>query len=280
MEEGRSLQFVFIGGGKMGEAILAGWLNSDAVTASDLGPENFTIVEPNEARQKVFEESYGVSCVTDIHQVDTADVVILAVKPQVMFDVLSEVKDLAPFTHSLFISIAAGIPTSSLIEALPSGSRLVRVMPNLPLVVAEGASVVCASERSSVRDVETVRDLFACLGVAEIIDEKDMDAACALSGSGPAYVAAMIEALTKAGIDQGLSASLAENLALQTVYGTAAMLKETKQAPAELRKAVSSPGGTTVAALSAMEEAGMDSVYDRGIAAAVRRAKELGACKA
>lgn len=271
---------VFVGGGKMGEAILGGWLSSEAAIAKPLMAGSFQIIEPTESRREYLSERYGVSCVGKASEVERADIVVLAVKPQVILEVLRDLRGLVPFSSALFVSIAAGVTTDCLVEALPETSRLVRVMPNLPLLVGEGASVVCGSRSSHTDEVEAVRDLFACLGLAEIIDEKLVDAAGALSGSGPAYVAAMIESLTSAGCAQGLPESLAEALALQTVYGTALHLKETAQSPTALREAVCSPGGTTLAALSAMKEAGMDEVYRQGVAAAVHRSKELGSCKA
>lgn len=274
-----STHFVFIGGGKMGEALLGGWIASENAPADNLSSFNFTVVEPTEKRRTYLDETYGVQCVADVTQAIAADIVVLAVKPQIIMDVVKDLSGLEAYKSALFISIAAGVGTESLIETLPEQSRLVRVMPNLPLVVCAGASVVCPSAYSTSVDVELVRDLFACLGYAEIVEENLMDAACALSGSGPAYVAAVIEALVKAGVRQGLPKPLAESLALQTVFGTSLQLKITEQSAQALREAVSSPGGTTLAALAAMEAAGLDNVFDQGVAAAVQRSKELATCQ-
>lgn len=273
-------QILIVGGGKMGEALMAGWIESAEKPVETLSSKNFTILEPNEERRAYHKQKYQVETVAQADNLQHADIVVLAVKPQIMISVIQDLPKLPPFTTSLYISIAAGIQTDSLVEVLPEESSLVRVMPNLPLVVGEGASAVCGSVSSNDEEVTFVCDLFGCLGFAEEIEETLMDAVCAISGSGPAYVAAMIESLTKAGVEQGLSESLAENLALQTVYGTAKQLKLSGESPAALRKAVSSPGGTTLAGLDAMKTAGLDEVYSKGVASALRRAKELATCKA
>ena len=151
-------------------------------------------------------------------------------------------------------------------------------MPNTPLLVGAGATVVAAGSHASAHDAQLVRELFACLGLALEVEEGDIDAIGALSGSGPAYVAAMIEALRDAAAAHGIDPQRAEALALQTVYGTAELMRQTGQSAEETRRAVCSPGGTTLAALSAMEAAGLPAAYRKGIDAAVQRSKELGSC--
>lgn len=276
------VRVVIVGGGKMGEAILAGWLASDQGAAVGLGVGNFVVVNPGKPRRSLLEQRYGVACVADVREVDRADIVVLAVKPQVMASVLSDLAENPAFgggqAGPLFVSIAAGLTTAGLEAMLPDASRLVRTMPNMPLQLAVGATAIAAGARASEADVDLVRDLFAVLGIAVVVDEADMDAVCAISGSGPAYVAAMVESLTAAGVEQGLDAKLAESLALQTVLGTALLIDETRQSPAAVRESICSPGGTTLAALSAMNEAGFDGVFKAGVAAAVRRSKELASC--
>ncbi|MDO4290126.1 MAG: pyrroline-5-carboxylate reductase [Eggerthellaceae bacterium] len=271
-----------IGGGKMGEAILGGWIASEKEPAAALGGANITVADPGVERRAYLSERYGVACVADASEIKAADVVLLAVKPQVLMGVLEGIAARPAFAGGedgpLFVSIAAGMPTEKIEGALPVGARLVRVMPNTPLLVGAGASVVAGGARATRDDVELVRGLFACMGFAEVVDEGDIDAVCALSGGGPAYVAYMIEALRDAGAAQGLDAQLAETLALETVYGTCKLMRETGQAPADTRIAVCSPGGTTLAALSAMDEAGFAHVFDAGVSAAVRRSKELASC--
>ena len=264
----------------MGEAILSGLIASKDVPADVLETSNFLVADPGQDRRSYLEKTYGVRCVDDACKAEAADVVILAVKPQVMMGVLQSLHGHGVFEGGaqgpLYISIAAGLATDRLEAALPAASRLVRTMPNTPLMVGKGAVAVCEGSQVDKADVELVRDLFGCLGRACIVSEDQMDAICAVSGSGPAYVAHMVEALRDAGVSFGLDADLAEGMALQMVYGTAALMVETGQSPEATRISVCSPGGTTLAALDAMEEAGFDQVFQAGVAAAVKRGKELG----
>jgi len=276
-------RILVVGGGKMGEAIVAGWLAAVDEPAAALGGSDIEIVEPSADRRAQLEEAHGVVCVADVADVRTTpDVVVLAVKPQVMSGVLDGVSSCDSLAGGqdgpLFISIAAGIPTTTLEAGLLNGASVVRVMPNMPLAIGAGASGVCGGSNASPDQVDYVCRMFGCLGRAVIVDEADMDVVCALSGSGPAYVAAMIEALRDAAAAQGLDESLAEALALQTVLGTAKLIDETGASPAETRESICSPGGTTLAALDALYEAGLADMFDKAVAAAVRRSKELAAC--
>ena len=275
------LRAVIVGGGEMGEAVLAGLIAASDDPAASLCPADVVVAEPENARRARLAAVYGVSCVADACSIDRADLVILAVKPQVMPDVLKELAARAPFARpagaALFVSIAAGFETRSIEEALGCGTRVVRAMPNLPLRIGAGATAVAAGTNAEEADVEAARALFAAFGYACVVDEADMDAVCAVSGSGPAYVAAMIEALSAAGARQGLDVALALDLSLQTVYGTAKLLLETGRSVTEFREAVCSPGGTTLAALEVMRACGFNDAFDAGVAAAVLRAKELAA---
>lgn len=275
-------RIALIGGGKMGEAIMGGWIAAHEGPANQLKAANFTVANPGEERRSYLKDRYGVSCVVDACEIDGADIVILAVKPQVMMDVLEKIAALPAYEGGgngpLFVSIAAGLSTQRLEEVLPIGARLVRTMPNTPLLVGAGATTVTAGTHASESDVSLVRNLFGCLGKAYIIDEDAMDATGAVSGSGPAYVAALIEALRDGGVAQGLDADLAEALAQQTVYGTALLMQEAGQDAQATRIAVCSPGGSTLAALAAMDEAGFARSIDAGVTAAVCRSKELGQC--
>lgn len=275
-------RIALIGGGKMGEAIMGGWIATQADPAQALGASSFAVANPGQERRDYLTERYGVACVADACELQTADIVVLVVKPQVMMGVLESIVNLPAYGGGaqgpLFISIAAGLTTQRLESALPAQARLVRVMPNTPLLVGAGATTVTAGSQVSAGDVELVRALFACLGQAYVVDEDAMDATGAVSGSGPAYVAALIEALRDAGVAQGLDAALAESLAFQTVYGTATLMERTGQNAETTRIAVCSPGGSTLAALAAMDEAGFAASLDAGVAAAVRRSEELGAC--
>ena len=276
-------KIALIGGGKMGEAIMAGLIASDCEPARSLCASCFEVANPGAERRAYLQETYHVACVEDGSLIaHTPDIVILAVKPQVLPAVASSLRSCPVFGENeavgpLFISIAAGITTQALRGMLPSGARIVRTMPNTPLLVGAGMTAVVGNGGASANDVNMVRSLFACLGSAVVVDEADMDAVCAVSGSGPAYVAAFIEALRDGGVQQGLAPDLAQDLALQTVLGTAHLIDATKQAPQEVRLAVCSPGGTTLAALDAMFAAGFSSAIECGVAAATKRSLELGA---
>ena len=271
-----------IGGGKMGEAILSGWISSSQPPADGITTADVIVAEPGEERRAYLTKTHGVKCVADAAGIEQADIVVLAVKPQVMMDVLRVVSATPAFQGGadgpLFISIAAGLPTARIEEALPAGARLVRVMPNMPLSIGAGASGVCGGAHVECESVDLVSSLFGCLGRAVVVDESEMDVVCALSGSGPAYVAAMVEALRDAAVHHGLEADLAETLALQTVLGTARLMDESELTIAETRESICSPGGTTIAALDAMYAAGFDGVFAAGVDAAVARSKELAQC--
>ena len=275
-------RILVIGAGKMGEALIAGWIASDGAPADSIAASDITAVEPSDARRAYLVEAHGISCIADASEAEGADIVVLAVKPQVMPQVLQTVADNAALNCGaegpLFVSIAAGVATSTIEAALAAGTRVVRVMPNTPLMVGAGASGVCGGACASAAEVEHVRDLFACMGEAVMVAEADMDAVCAVSGSGPAYVDALIEAMRDGGIAEGLDAALAEKLAIQTVFGTAKLLLETGMTPEDARIAVCSPGGTTLAGLDAMYAAGFTDSIVKGVKAAAARSRELGKC--
>lgn len=296
MEITAETRIVVIGGGKMGEAILGGWIAAQEGVAAPIAGDNILVADPGESRRAYLAERYGVTCVAEASQAEAADIVLLSVKPQVMMGMLESIAECGAYAvpctdvasassepssasaGPLFISIAAGLPTSKIESALAPGARLVRVMPNTPLLVGAGASVVAGGAHATADDVEAVRDLFGCMGFAAVVNEDDIDAVCALSGGGPAYTAYMVEALRDAGVAEGLDAKLSERLALETVYGTCKLMRDTGQAPADTRIAVCSPGGTTLAALAAMDEAGFTDVFKAGVSAAVKRSKELASC--
>lgn len=278
----RKTRIAIIGGGKMGEAIMGGWIGATAGPAVNITAANFVVANPGAPRRVYLEQNYGVACVADACQLDSADIVLLAVKPQVMMGVLESIASLPVYAGGLagplFMSVAAGLTSKRLEEVLPKGARLVRVMPNTPLFVGAGASTVCGGANATKEDISLTCDLFSCLGMSYVISEDEMDATSAVSGSGPAYVAAFVEALRDAGVSAGLKAELAESLAWQTVQGTARLALETGQNAQTVRVNVCSPGGSTLAGLAAMEEAGFTHSIDLGVAAAINRSKELGQC--
>lgn len=275
----QSMRIALVGCGKMGGAVLDGWLRSSKAPADALQASSFVVVSPRGEHRAEIEGAYGVATVADVSQLrglGPFDMVVLAVKPQVMDGVLEGLADACGADLPLVVTIAAGIPTSRYEAALGHAARVVRVMPNMPLQVGMGASVVAGGRNASEEDVRLVNDLFDALGMSRIVPEDQIDAVGAISGSGPAYVAYMVEALRDAGVRAGLDAGLAESLALETVGGTYAAMKAQGSTPEEMRISVCSPKGTTLAALAAMDEAGFKEVFESGVQAAICRSIELG----
>ena len=255
----------FIGAGNMAGAILLG------------GAHGANVYDVNAETMRRREQECGAVPFSSAEAlIRASDVILLAVKPNVAPGVLRENR--AAFAGKAVISIVAGLTVATLKALLPAEARFLRVMPNTPLLVSEGATAVTRGAHATDEDLAYAKELFACLGLACVVDEADMDAIGAVSGSGPAYVAALIEALRDGGVAEGLDAELAEKLALQTVLGTARLMTETGRGAEETRIAVCSPGGTTLAALAAMEEGGFTESLKAGVAAAVVRSKELARC--
>lgn len=255
----------------MGEAIIGGLLAAGSFAGSDI-----VVAEPDAARRETLASAHGVRTVAGGRQaVAGAPTVLLAVKPQVLGTVLEDlVSSLEPGV--LVISIAAGMTTARLESHLPAETAVVRVMPNTPALVRAGMAVVSGGSAASPEQVEWVRQMFAAIGDAVIIDEKHQDAATAISGSGPAYVAILVDALARAGVRHGLPRDVAQRLAIQTLRGTAELLDRTGQHPEALADGVASPGGTTIAAIEQLEAGGFRSSVGAAVTAAVERAKELG----
>lgn len=267
--EGRLGRVLIVGGGKMGEAILAGMLSAGCI-----GPERVTVANPGLEKRVRLEKTYGVVCVADALEAPNPDTCILAVKPQVLRDVLSGLAEAGTFAPARIISIAAGISTATISGFFPHGA-IVRAMPNTPLMVGEGMVGVSVGEGTPVEEGELACELFRAMGGAVLVDEALQDAVVAVSGSGPAYFALFVKELAEAGAELGLPEDLSMQLALQTMRGTGELLAKTGQSPDELIAAVSSPGGTTVAALEAMKAAGVGEAIKGGASAAARRSKEL-----
>jgi pyrroline-5-carboxylate reductase len=260
-----------IGAGKIGSAIArgiirAGLVAKDHVMASDVS---------DPLRQSIAKE-LGIKVTPDNGKVcDFADIVILAVKPQIVDSVLKEsARKLGK--AKLLVSVAAGVPVSRLEANLAQGARVVRVMPNIPCVVGAGAAGYAGGEHASTKDMETVGWVLNSFGVAMPVEEKYLDAVTGLSGSGPAYVFLFIEALADGGVQAGLSRDVALKLAVQTVYGAARMALESSKHLGELKDEVTSPGGTTIAGLYALEQRGFRGTVMEAVASATRRSQELG----
>jgi len=259
-----------IGGGRMGEAIAGGLIAADV-----LAPGSIVVAEPVPARRAELSAAHGVRCVAEAAPAACdADIVLLAVKPQVIDEVAASIaSDLA---DALVISIAAGISCARLESHLPAGTAVVRVMPNMPALVREGMSVISGGSEATAEQVDLVRSLFSALGKTVVLEERYQDAATAISGSGPAYVALVVDALARAGVRHGLPRQVAEDLALQTVAGTATLIDRTGQHPEQVIDNVASPGGTTIAAIEALEAGGLRSAFAAAVSAAISRSKELG----
>jgi pyrroline-5-carboxylate reductase len=261
----------FLGAGQMATALAAAWakaglLDTDRSRAADPFPD---------AREK-FHKATGITTVEANHQVISAcDVLVLAVKPQVMSAVLAEVKPAIRPSH-LVVSIAAGVTLKTLADGLGEATRLVRVMPNTPCLVGASATGFSPGTTATPDDAALVERLFAAVGVAYRLPEHLLDAVTGLSGSGPAFVYLFIEALADGGVKCGLPRNVAQSLAAQTVLGAAQMVLETGQHPGALKDAVASPGGTTIAGLHALEQAAFRAAAINAVEAATRRAEELG----
>lgn len=260
----------FIGAGNMAEALARGLLRA-AVSR----PELLTVSDLDAGRRAHFQKTYSVAAAADnAAAVRAAEVVVLAVKPQALPGVLAEIRDALTPRH-LVISIAAGVTLRRLAETLGAQTRLVRAMPNMPALVGAGATVFCRGAQATAADAELARRLFAAAGLALEMDERHLNAVTALSGSGPAYVFYLAEALARAGADLGLPAAAAAQLAAATVDGAGRMLRETGAPPEELRARVTSRGGTTAAAMQVLEEREFLPAVNAALAAACRRAAEL-----
>jgi pyrroline-5-carboxylate reductase len=207
--------------------------------------------------------------------VSQAEIVLLCVKPQVIDVVLTKIVPVAD-KDKLLISIAAGVTIARIEKVLTGGPRVVRVMPNTPALVLAGAAGLAGGKNATNDDLALAQSIFNSVGRAFIVDEKLMDAVTGLSGSGPAYVFTIIEALAEAGVKAGLPRQLALELAAQTVYGAAKMVLETKEHPGKLRDMVTSPGGTTIEGLHALEEGKLRATLMNAVAAATARSRELG----
>lgn len=259
-----------IGGGRMGEAIVAGLVGSGAIAASRI-----VIAEPSGTRRASLAEAHGVDVVADgSDAVPGADVVLIAVKPQVIDAVVAS---LAPsVSGAVVVSIAGGITCARLESMLPAGTSVVRVMPNTPALVGAGMSVVSGGTDASPQQVGLVSALFGCIGQAIVLDESLQDACTAISGCGPAYMALVIDALARAGVREGLTRDTAQMLALATMRGTVELIEKTGQHPGAVIDAVSSPGGSTIVAVGELETHGVRAAFAAAVRAAVARSRDLG----
>jgi pyrroline-5-carboxylate reductase len=262
-------KIAFIGGGNMAEAIMRGLLREDngvGICVAEISPKR------RDELTALFPNVRVVGGAAEAAQ--WGEVIILAIKPQHAESVLDLIEPVVT-PQQLVISIMAGIPSLKIEANLVPGCRVIRAMPNTPALIGAGATAVCSGRKATSDDLDLARQIFALTGIAVSVEEKLMDAVTGLSGSGPAYVFTFIEALSDAGVKCGLPRDVAARLAAQTVLGAARMVAETGEHPALLREKVTSPGGTTIAAMHALETGRFRGVVMDAVEAACLKSKEL-----
>ncbi len=261
----------FIGTGNMGEALIAGLLKAKFTT-----PEKILVFDADGERLRFVQKKYGIKKASDNRQLSRqCDPLLLCVKPQSMKEVVEEIADsLDP--SRLLISIAAGVPLYAIETYARKQLRLIRVMPNINVLVQEGAAAIAPGNLARDEDLNLAKAIFDCVGKSIIVQEPLMDAVTGISGSGPAYIFLIIEALTDAGVHLGMTRAQALTLVMQTVMGSVKHLSNKGEHPALLREKVTSPGGTTAAGLYKLEEGGLRKILIDAVIAATQRSKELG----
>jgi pyrroline-5-carboxylate reductase len=261
----------FLGAGQMATALARGWLAADL-----LGTEYTLASDPYSPARDAFQQQTGIRCVADNRAVvEAADVLVLAVKPQSLPELVREVGGAVASRH-LVLSIVTGVSLRQLGDSLGGECRVVRIIPNTPCLVGASASAFAGNDRATEADLKLVERLFNAVGLALRLEEKLLDAVTGLSGSGPAFVYVMIEALSDGGVRMGLPRAVATQMAAQTVLGAAKMVLQTGQHPGVLKDQVASPGGTTIAGLHALERGGVRAALMNAVEAAGLRAAELG----
>jgi pyrroline-5-carboxylate reductase len=261
----------FIGTGNMGEALIGGLLKARFTT-----PGQIMAFDADGERLRFIQKKYGVKKASDNNHLSSqCDPLLLCVKPQSMKEAIEEMSDSLD-SSKLLISIAAGVPLYAIETYAQKQLRLIRVMPNINVLVQEGASAIAPGNLATDDDVKLAKAIFDCVGKSIAIHEPLMDAVTGLSGSGPAYVFLIIEALTDAGVHLGMTRAQALTLVTQTVMGSVKLLSHTGDHPALLREKVTSPGGTTAAGLYKLEEGGLRKILIDAVIAATQKSKELG----
>ena len=260
----------FLGGGNMGEALIRGIVKTGIVP-----PQELFVTDVRLDRLEELSRTYGLHTLSDnALLVRRVDVVILAVKPQILKAVLREIAPATP--GKLLVSIAAGVSTTEIRRHLPAGTRLIRCMPNTPALVLEGATALARGRDLAPGDLETAQAIFEAVGRVVVLEEEHMDAVTGLSGSGPAYIALVVEALADGGVKVGLDRQTAMTLATQTVLGSARLLLETGAHPGQLKDMVTSPGGTSIAGIHTLEAGGLRRTLIDAVERATLRSRELG----
>jgi pyrroline-5-carboxylate reductase len=261
----------FIGAGNMAEALVKGLLRAGVAT-----PQEILCTDRRPERGPELTQQYGVRFTpSNLAAVQEAGIIVLSVKPQVMEKVLAEIGPSLD-ASKLVISIAAGIPIAALERQVGHGVRVIRTMPNTPALVGAGATALSPGEHATDADLTQAKALFDAIGMTVVVDEPLLDAVTGLSGSGPAYIFLIIEALADGGVKAGLARTQAQALAAQTVFGSAKLLIETGEHPGRLKDQVTSPGGTAIAGLHTLEAGGLRTTLMNAVEAATNRSRELG----
>ena len=268
-------QVAFIGGGNMATSIIGGLVKSVAGQAPQVQPDSILVSDPGDAARQQLEQQFAVQTTTDNQQAATADIIVLAVKPQVMQSVVEPLREQLAQHQPLIISVAAGIDLAAL-SRWSGCQNIVRCMPNTPALLGQGATGLFASEAVTLEQRNQTDALLSPTGVTVWVQtEAEIDAVTALSGSGPAYYFLMMESMIQAGIELGLSPETAEKLTLQTAVGAGIMAQSADISPAELRRRVTSPRGTTEQAIQSFERSNLAAVVKTAMQAARDRAQEL-----
>ncbi len=264
----------FVGAGNMAEALIRG-----LVRGGHVGSTRVMASAPRRERLAELTRDYGIATTIDNKEVARdAAVLVLSTKPQILDKVMREIADHLP-PDTLVISVAAGVDTDTIETALGREARpirVVRAMPNMPALVGAGATAISPGKHASEADLATARAMFDAVGITVTLDETHLDAVTGLSGSGPAYIFLILEALADAGVKVGLSRRNAQRLAAQTVMGSAKLLLDTDGHPGQLKDMVTSPGGTAIAGLHTLEEGGLRTTLINAVETATKRARELG----
>jgi pyrroline-5-carboxylate reductase len=269
-EPGDGLRIAILGAGVMGETVLSG------LVRAGWSPERIVATDRRPERQVELSSRYGVTMLDNVEAAAQADTVLLVVKPQDMADLLAEI---APALRgdSLVVSLAAGVDTATIESQLPSGTAVVRVMPNTPAQVDEGMAAISPGSHSTPADLAHVTEILSATGRVVTLPERYLDAVTAISGSGPAYLFFVVEAMIEAGVHLGLPRDTATELVVQTMLGSAKLLRETGEPPTVLRERVTSPGGTTAAAVRQLEDHKVRAAFIGAIEAARDRSRDLAA---
>lgn len=261
----------FIGAGKMAQAMIGGILNAHFIS-----PENLIASAKSDVTVENVKQKYQIEATTDNKRVaKQADILFLAIKPDLHFSIIEEIKDVVK-SDTMIITIAAGISLQDLERAFKRKIKAIRSMPNTPSLIGEGMSAICKNEWVLDEDLQNVINIFSCFGKVEVIEEKLMDSIPAISGSSPAYVYLFIEALADGGVKSGLSREQAYKLAGQAVLGAAKMVLETGKHPGELKDEVCTPGGATIEAIAELEKQGFRSAVLSAMESCEQKIKELG----